>query len=125
MVLLMDIMKGRSLKKICWCNNCGKAFNTLKNGLYNKPVLFNLDFSKIHFADKHLRCRPGFCTSQEVNSEEHCILYLNRNLIPREKTYSMIEKEAPAVIWVIVHRVPFGIISFSSLWTPLVSKNNY
>ncbi|KAG6936602.1 hypothetical protein G0U57_011985, partial [Chelydra serpentina] len=43
----------------------------------------------------------GAVLSQEVDGEEHPIVYLSRKLFPRERNYSVIEKEALAVKWAV------------------------
>ncbi|CAM5162789.1 unnamed protein product [Natator depressus] len=97
-----DLIKGGSPKKIHWNNNCEKAFNTVKNWLYQEPVLFNLDFSKefilqMDASDVGL----GAVLSQEVNREEHPVMYLSMKLFPREKAHSVTEKEALAIKWAV------------------------
>lgn len=37
--------------------------------------------------------------TQEVKGEEHPVMYLSRKLIPRERRYATIEKEALAIKW--------------------------
>ncbi|CAM4549312.1 unnamed protein product, partial [Lepidochelys olivacea] len=43
----------------------------------------------------------GAVLSQEVDGEEHHIVYLSRKPFPRERNYSVVEKEALVVKWAV------------------------
>ncbi|CAM5097739.1 unnamed protein product [Natator depressus] len=59
----------------------------------------------------------GEVFSQEVDGEEHSVLYLSRKLFPRERHYGVIENEALNIKWAIeafryyLFRKPFILIT--------------
>lgn len=95
---LMGLLTKDSLRQVRWSDKCEEAFWTLKKSLCSKPVLFSPDFKQEFIVQTDVSgVGLGTVLSQEVEGREHPIGYLSRKLFPREKNYSVTEKEALAV----------------------------
>ena len=79
------------------------SFTALKLALSSKPVLHAPDFDKPFYLQTDA-CNTGIgailCQMDE-NVHEHPIVYLSRQLLPREKNYSTIEKECLVTVWAV------------------------
>ncbi|KAL0159649.1 hypothetical protein M9458_043374, partial [Cirrhinus mrigala] len=74
------------------------AFQRIKMALTTEPVLRAPDFScpfllQMDASDRGL----GAVLSQVQEGEEHPILYISRKLVPAERNYATVEKEALAI----------------------------
>ena len=86
-----------------WQDHHEKAFQTLKNRRTSSPILRLPIFHEGHTfilrtdaSDVGIRA----VLLQEFEGEERLhIAYASKKLLPREKNYSMIEKEGLAIIW--------------------------
>uniref|UniRef100_K7F0Q0 ribonuclease H n=1 Tax=Pelodiscus sinensis TaxID=13735 RepID=K7F0Q0_PELSI len=97
---LSDLTQKSMPTKVQWTPECEEAFHTLKQRLVKEPVLFPPDFAKDFILQTDASERGlGAVLAQEVDGEEHPVLYMSRKLFPREQRYSTIEKEALAVKW--------------------------
>ncbi|CAM5106316.1 unnamed protein product [Natator depressus] len=99
---LTELLTKDSPRRVHWSNECETAFRTIKEQLCGNPILFSPDFHcdfivQTDASDVEL----GAVLSQEVDGEEHPIVYLSRKLFPRERNYSVVEKEALAVKWAV------------------------
>ncbi|XP_065407431.1 uncharacterized protein LOC135972648 [Chrysemys picta bellii] len=95
---LSDLTKNSQPRQVQWTTQCERAFNTLKERLTQEPVLRHPDFTKEFILQTDAsEVGLGAELSQEVDGEEHPVLYLSRKLFPRERHFSTIEKEALAV----------------------------
>lgn len=94
----MNLIENNNPKKIHWDEKHEEVFGELKT--CQAPVLFSHDFSL-----EFILCTDAsdICTilSQDFQGEEHPVLYLSRKLSSREKSYSIIEKAALAVKWMV------------------------
>ncbi|KAG6930518.1 hypothetical protein G0U57_003575, partial [Chelydra serpentina] len=81
-------------------SECEDAFQELKASLCREPVLYSPDFHREFILQTDAsEVGLGAVLSQEVDGEEHPVLYLSRKLFPCERNYAVIEKEALAVKW--------------------------
>uniref|UniRef100_K7EYM9 Reverse transcriptase RNase H-like domain-containing protein n=1 Tax=Pelodiscus sinensis TaxID=13735 RepID=K7EYM9_PELSI len=89
-------------QRVTWTAECEAAFQNLKAALCSEPVLFSPDFSRPFIVQTDASDYGlGAVLSQEVDGEEHPVLYISRKLFPRERSYAVIEKEALAIKWAI------------------------
>lgn len=99
---LTDCLRGKGKKLWNWTEQCTKAFQELKGLLSRAPVLRAPDFSKPFLVATDASARGlGAVLSQEVDGEEHPIVFLSRKLTPAETKYATIEREALAVKWAL------------------------
>ena len=84
------------------------AFDTLKAQLCSAPVLIRPNFSKrfLVYTDAS-NDAIGCVLSQEVDTVEHPIVYLNRLLTASERRWTMTEKECIAVLWSVEKLIPY------------------
>ena len=95
-----------------WSDECKKSFETLKLALENSPLLTHYDSKKpVRLATDASSCGIGAVLSH-VSDEgvEQPIAYASRTLTASEQNYSMIEKEALAIIFGIkkFHQYLYG-----------------
>nr|XP_042705994.1 uncharacterized protein LOC122173677 [Chrysemys picta bellii] len=99
---LSDLTKNSQPRQVQWSKQCERAFATLKEQLTREPVLRHPNFMKEFILQMDAsEVGLGAVLSQEIDGEEHPVLYLSSKLIPWEKHFSTIEKEALAVRWAI------------------------
>lgn len=93
--LLTKLLTKDSLQHVHWTAECKEVFQTLKTHLCQERVLYSPDFVR-GFTIQTDASEVGFgaVLSQEINGEEHPILYISQKLFFHEKNYSVIEKEA-------------------------------
>lgn len=85
-----------------WTEVCDTAFWALKDQLIQGVSSFHPDFAKPFILQMEAsEVGLGALVSQEVDCEEHSVLYLSRKLFPQETNYSMTEKEALVVKWAL------------------------
>ncbi|CAM4612484.1 unnamed protein product [Caretta caretta] len=110
---LMGLLTTDSPQRVLWTQEYEDAFWTLKECLCQEPVLYSLDFDRdfILHTDT-LEVGLGAVLSQEINGEDHPVLYLSQKLFPCEKNYAVIDKEALAVKWAC------DALRYYLLWAP-------
>ena len=102
---LTDLTKKDRPDKIAWGEEENKSFEQLKLDLTSGPVLIppvpgKGYILKTDACDTGIGCIIG----QEGDDKlEHPIAYASRKLLPRERAYSTVEKEALAVVWALSH----------------------
>ena len=84
-----------------WSDDCQISFKTLKSALENSPLLTHCDSKKpVRLAADASSCGIGAVLSYvSDNGEEQPIAYASQTLSASEQNYSMIEKEALALIF--------------------------
>uniref|UniRef100_K7EX57 ribonuclease H n=1 Tax=Pelodiscus sinensis TaxID=13735 RepID=K7EX57_PELSI len=99
---MTELTKDVHPNKVQWTTQPDQAFRELKRRLVQAPVLRQPDFEKLFslYTDAS-ECGIGAVLAQDHEGEEHPVLYLSRKLLPRERNYATIEKEALAVKWAI------------------------
>ena len=85
----------------CWPDHCQKSFEKLKAALENSPLLTHYDSKKpVRLAVDASSCGVGAVLSHvSEEGDEQPIAYASRTLSSSEQNYSMIEKEALAIIF--------------------------
>ncbi|KAG6922970.1 hypothetical protein G0U57_000322, partial [Chelydra serpentina] len=83
-----------------WTRSCEDAFQELKASLCRGPVLYSPNFDEGFILQTDAsEVGLGAVLSQDVDGQDHPVLYISRKLFPREKNYAVVEKEALAVKW--------------------------
>ncbi len=100
---LTDLTRKGQPEKIQWTPAAEEAFERVKGALTSAPVLRAPDFScpfllQTDASDTGL----GAVLSQIQEGEEHPVIYISRKLIPAERNYAAVEKEALAVKWAVL-----------------------
>ena len=99
---LTDLIKARSSDTVKWNSKAEEAFAGLRAALCAQPVLVAPDFGKEFFLQTDAsEVGLGAVLSQNVDGEEHPVLYLSRKLLPREQRYATVEKECLAIKWAV------------------------
>ncbi|XP_071949807.1 uncharacterized protein [Antedon mediterranea] len=97
---LTDRTKNQEPNKIRWEVSQENAFKTLKSKLTSKPILCLPDLSK-PFILRTDACDEGIgaVLLQNYGNEKFPVAYASKKLLPREKAYSIMEKECLSIIW--------------------------
>lgn len=101
-VPLTDLTRKGQPTKVKWGDAQERSYETLKTLLLKPPILQLPDLSKTFVlrTDASDRGIAGI-VMQESDGLLHPIAYASRKLAPREQNYSIIEREALAIIWAI------------------------
>ena len=95
---LNDLTRKALPDRVQWTEGAEVAFRTLGVALCEEPVLITPDFNApfvLHTDASEVGL--GGVLSQVRDGEEHPITYLSQKLLPHEKNYSTVEKEALAI----------------------------
>ena len=86
-----------------WSEDCQVAFQCLKDALIADPVLQIADPSRpfVLQTDASDRGLGAVLSQLDAQGEEHPVAYISRKLFPRERKYSIIEKECLALVWAL------------------------
>lgn len=100
---LVELTKQKEPNMLRWTSEQENAFQELQRALSAGPILRAPDFTKqfVLRTDASESCL-GAMMMQEHMSFLHPVAYASRNLLPREKNYATIEKEALALVWAIL-----------------------
>ena len=98
---LTELTKARNPDKVRWSDQCERAFCKLKELLLTPPVLKVADPAKCYIlqTDVSEQGLGAVLSQMEDKGEEHPVAFASRKLLPREKNYSVIEKECLAIVW--------------------------
>ena len=95
-----DLTRKALPDRVTWSEAADRAFKTLREALCSEPVLITPDFNLpviVHTDASEVGL--GGVLSQVRAGEEHPITYVSRKLLPNERNYSTVEKEALAIKW--------------------------
>lgn len=91
---LFNLTKNCQPQRVHWSEECEEAFQALKEQLNREPVLSHPDFTKPFILQTDaLEVGLRVVLSQEIEGEEHPILYLSCKPFPQETRYSTVERE--------------------------------
>ena len=102
---LSELTRKNMPKKVIWTTKCDQAFLELKEALTRAPILMTPDWTLPFILQTDASSTGlGYVLSQ-VNSkgEEHPIAFASKKLLPSERNYSAIEREALAIVKGIKH----------------------
>ena len=101
-VPLTDLTRKGQSVKVKWEEPQERSFQTLKALLVKPPILQLPDFQKIFVLRTDASDRGiGGILMQDFDDLLHPVAYASRKLAPREQRYSVIEREALAIVWAI------------------------
>ena len=95
---LNDLTRKALLDQITWSEAPNQAFGTLRKDLCAEPILITPEFASpliVHTDASEVGL--GGDLSQVRAGEEHPITYISQKLLPNERNYSTVEKEALAI----------------------------
>ena len=99
-VPLTDLTRKGSPNQLLWTETHQKAFDVLKQHVINPPVLRLPDVTKGFILQTDASCEGiGAVLLQEEGAVKHPVAFASKKLLPREKNYSTIEREALAIVW--------------------------
>ena len=97
---LTDLLQKSKPNQFVWTDNEVTAFKALKNSMIHAPVFRNPDFHRPFILQTAASdFAIGAVLSQKFENGEHPIAFLSRKLLPRERNYSVVEKECLAIVW--------------------------
>ena len=101
-VLLSDLTKKGSSTKVKWGESQDRSFQTFKALLVKPPILQLPDFNRTFIIQTDASDTGIGCVlMQEYDGILHPVSYASRKLASREQNYSVIEREALAIVWAI------------------------
>ncbi|XP_078581557.1 uncharacterized protein LOC144864980 [Branchiostoma floridae x Branchiostoma japonicum] len=100
---LTDLTKKRQPQAVLWSEECERAFQVLKSHLCQEPVLKSPNFEETFIlqTDASESGIGAVLTQISGNDEEHPVVYVSRKLLPRERNYSVPEKECLAIKYAV------------------------
>ncbi len=99
-VPLTDLLRKGQPTKVDWGEAQQKAFASLKHSLTGSPILHVPDFDKVFVLQTDAsNTGVGAVLSQVFDGELFPVAYASKKLLPREKAYSVIEREGLAIVW--------------------------
>jgi len=101
-VPLTDLTKKGSPNQLVSGDAQENAFRTLRNYVSNPHVLALPDVSKPFILQTDASCEGvGSILLQETDDIRHPVAFASKKLLPRERNYSTIEREALAIVWAV------------------------
>ena len=97
---LHDLTRKALPDHVTWSEAAEGAFRLLRQALCSEPILLTPDFTLpfiVHSDASEVGL--GAVLSQVQDNEEHPVTYISRKLLPNERNYSTVEKEALAIKW--------------------------
>ena len=99
-VPLSDLTKKGSSTKVKWGESQERSFQTLKALLVKPPILQLPDFNRTFIIQTDASDTGIGCVlMQEYDGIPRPVSYASRNLASREQNFSVIEREALAIVW--------------------------
>ncbi len=97
---LTDLLRKGQPTKVDWGDAQQKPFVSLKHSLTGSPILHVPDFNKVLVLQTDAsKTGVGAVLSQEFDGELFPVAYASKKLLPREKAYSVIEREGLPIVW--------------------------
>ena len=99
------LTRSRAAEIVKWGDSQEMAFNEIKHLLSSEPILKLPDLNKEFILQTDASNKSfGGCLLQEHVGVRHPVLYASRKLLPREQNYSVGEREALVVSYVVYFR---------------------
>ena len=98
---LTELTKGKNPDQVKLSERSGEAFQKLKELLLIPPILKVAKPNKQYVlqTDASEQGLGAVLSQIGEDSEEHSVAFASRKFLPREKNYSVIEKECLAIVW--------------------------
>ena len=102
---LSNLTWKQASNKVVWKRDCQEAFDHLKKALTEAPVLVTPNWSAPFILQTDASAYGlGYVLSHlDSQGEEHPIAYTSKKLLPSERNYSAIEREALAMVKGVKH----------------------
>ncbi|XP_041483470.1 uncharacterized protein LOC121430260 [Lytechinus variegatus] len=107
---LTDLTKAKLPNRIEWGDSQEGAFNALKAHLASSPILQLPNSDKPYFLRtdaSNIGIGAVLLQENEETKEKFPVSYSSKKLLPREKSYATVEKEALAIVWGIQKYEPY------------------
>jgi len=100
---LTELTRAKYPPKVKWSAKCEEAFCKLKELLVTPPILRVAEPSKPYIlqTDASEKGLGAVLSQTTQDGKEHPIAFASRKLLPREKNYSVIEKECLGIVWAL------------------------
>ena len=108
---ITDLTKNRAPNQVHWGEAQEKAFVDVKRILSSGPILKLPDLSKVFILQTDAsNLGMGACLMQEHDGKRHPVMYASKKFLPRERNYSVGEREALAIVWAVskFHQYLYG-----------------
>ena len=99
---LTDLTRKDRSNQVEWKPEHQQAFDQLREAMNREPILKMPDFSKTFILQTDASengAGAGFM--QEHQGVNHHVAFCSRKFLPREKRYSVIERECLALVWAV------------------------
>ena len=107
---LTDLTKAKLPNRIEWGASQEEAFKTLKTRLASSPILHLPDCNRVFYLRtdaSNVGIGAVLLQQTEETEEKFPVSYASRKLLPREKSYATVEKEALAIVWSVQKYEPY------------------
>ncbi|KAJ1206276.1 hypothetical protein NDU88_001685 [Pleurodeles waltl] len=106
---LTELTSKKQPKKVIWTEACQNAFDALKAAMCTAPVLQAPDYSKEFVVQTDASEHGIGAVLSQLNEEglDQPVAFISRRLLPRERRWSAIEREAFAVVWALKKLRPY------------------
>ena len=105
---LTDLTSKGHPEKLIWCAEHQAAFDLLREQLCADPVLKIPDVKKpFVLRTDASEVGLGAVLMQEHDGQLFPVTYLSKKLLPRERNYSVVEKECLAIVWAVERLVRY------------------
>ena len=99
---LTDLTRKDRSNQVEWKPEHQKAFDQLRDAMNREPILKMPDFSKTFILQTDASENgAGAGLMQEHQGVNHPVAFCSRKFLPREKRYSVIERECLALVWAV------------------------
>lgn len=100
--VLTDLTKHGAPNTVRWTEECERSYLMLKSKLASSPILRLPDFSKTFTLQTDASdVGIGSVIVQEYEGVKHPIAFASKKLLPRERAWSVVERECYAIVWSI------------------------
>ncbi|KAJ1199297.1 hypothetical protein NDU88_003134 [Pleurodeles waltl] len=106
---LTELTSKKQPKKVIWTEACQNAFDALKAAMCTAPVLKAPDYSTEFVVQTDASEHGIGAVLSQLNEEglDQPVAFISRRLLPRERRWSAIEREAFAVVWALKKLRPY------------------
>ena len=108
-VPMTDLTKGCQPKKVKWGPSQEKSFKTMKELLTQAPILRLPDFIKPFIVQTNASdTGVSAALLQDFDDGRFSVAYASKKLLPRERNYSVIERECLAIVFAVQKYQKYG-----------------
>ncbi|KAJ1172733.1 hypothetical protein NDU88_004576 [Pleurodeles waltl] len=106
---LIELTSKKQPRLLNWTEACQKAFDSLKKAMCTAPVLKAPDYSQEFIVQIDASEHSIGAVLAQLNEEgsDQPVAFISRRLLPQEKRWSAIEREAFALVWALKKLRPY------------------